>query len=253
MVGYQLKTQVLMINGSLNSTVAWFFLTRKELYVPHPWCSYVDLGTENTMKQLQTIWKLKELGVDMRFRIEHRYDIDEVHNLSHPRNLFFFLLGIVGGSMAKRIWICFQKENDFRNGQNDILFSKISNQLYFLYGKRRLIRNPFLNQDKYEVIQWFLLTPTIDLTVEERINILKHTNDCKQVLQGECGQCDNCFRKWLGLEMHGIECSDWFLHDPKEYGDIQKYITYFDKKFHEKDFKRVLTKYNLLEKTLKRS
>jgi len=90
--------------------------------------------------------------------------------------------------------------------------------------------------------------------LKERKGIIYDTIGCFSSVDGHCGECNSCFRRFIAFEAVGASTNKMFNKDIKEWDGIKDYVTKMNDGFY--DYKRrdetfhVLHKYKILQKYL---
>lgn len=213
-----IEKEILLFSGGLDSVIAWFYLNK-------PKCMYVNLGHRYMNNEIESIKNLQSkfnLFPDVVFD-DHLSlkDYEQPDAYIPLRNLFLAMLGTF---KANKVWVIVQRGEMDLADRSAEFFRETSKLLSQVLGRKIVICTPFETMTKQDMVNWFLHTVNIDLPLETRIQILKTSRSCYENLEGECGQCSACFRKWISLEANGIDAKYWFLKDPNKWSGVRTYI-----------------------------
>jgi len=200
------EKDVLLFSGGLDSLIAWY-------YLDYPTCLYVDLGHRYSVKEkLVTQTLAKNLG--MKLIIDKRLNLadkEEPDAYIPMRNSF---LAHVGALYGDRVWIIAQKGELDLPDRSPKFFNQITNLLQYLNRNPKIsVNSPFFSHTKTDMVAWYVKN---QLPVE---NLLLSTSCYKGT---NCGTCSACFRRWVSLELNGIE--EQYAADPWDSPLAQEYL-----------------------------
>jgi 7-cyano-7-deazaguanine synthase in queuosine biosynthesis len=242
----QLSKEVLCVSGGVDSTIAFFYLNK-----PQP--IYFKLNHKYERKEMNCLKKLEKKIDGFTPLYEDSLKLGRFEwgdNTPHPayiplRNLFLAMLASMYG---ERIYIVGVK-GDRVEDKSPEAYKVMSFAINFIkkpIEKKVEILSPFWEMSKGEVVKWFVN----NYGKEYAKDILYTSVSCyDDKTLGQCGRCNSCFRKWIGLEVGGIECVDLFEEDIRKWEGISDYIRRvkegeYDAKRSE-EIRKVLMKYGL--------
>ena len=238
----QLDREVLLFSGGVDSLIAWHWFDK-----PKP--IYVMLYHRYQKKEIECIKALEKMipSLNVEFvqgPVLGKFEIGDKAYISQ-RNLQLALCAVHQGNLIYMAGVKGDKVED----KTPEAFSVMSFAMNFIKKPSELeikIKSPFWEMTKTEIIKWFLENYPQDY-VE---NVLRTSVSCYDAnIDGSCGACPACFRKWISLEAAGIESWNWFTKDIREWKGIKGYITRIKKGEYDiqrsQETKAVLKKYNI--------
>jgi 7-cyano-7-deazaguanine synthase in queuosine biosynthesis len=208
----------------MDSVIAWFYEScnwglkpeQKESITP----VYCALGHRYQQYELDSLGKLEavlkkhsklpKFDLKVSRALEKYGEKHEQEDANIPaRNL---LLAVEAANFgATRVIIVCQKDERTLPDRDANFFSSTSALLSHLFSKRVWLEPIFNEMDKTEMVVWFLNTPKLPLTRQERIEILSATVACYTPAHRAvglvntksdwlaCGECPACFRRAVAL------------------------------------------------------
>ncbi|MFA5395165.1 MAG: 7-cyano-7-deazaguanine synthase [Methanogenium sp.] len=204
---------VICMSGGVDSIIAWHYLGK-------PKAVYFDLGTKYTKKEIYHLEQLKKIVPGFDFEIDTT--LRELGALEVGRTAFvpyrnLLFATICAAKYGDDIIICGIKGDNVCD-KNPTAFTAMSRCLTSTGTKQVIVRSPFWDMTKSQIISWFIAnTPNAK-------QILKTSVSCYNGGEQSCGVCASCLRKWFALRYLGIDCADWFAADPRASPEIPGYI-----------------------------
>lgn len=208
---------VILASGGLDSFLCWALCAKDSLNV------FVNIGHKYAKKELESLNQLKQLP---NFKLQIVIGADLGH-LELPSGIIplrnaHLLLGaaqydetILIGSLHGEINS--DKSRIFYDQMEQVLTTSWRGQ-YWNDGKSKVfhILTPLSNMTKTEAIALYLQQegdPTwLDLTVS-----------CYSNMQGHCGQCPSCFKRWVAYVNNGLQFIS--ITDPLQYSQLSNIIS----------------------------
>ena len=238
-----LEKEILCVSGGVDSTIAWFYLNE-----PQP--LYCKLGHRYEKKELECLKNLERKIPEFKPIYANNLKLgnwEYGENAYIPmRNLFLAMNAVLHG--GTKIYIVGVK-GDKVEDKSPEAFQVMSFTLNFIrkpIEERVSIESPFWNLTKSDIVKWFINKKGKDFAKD----ILYTSVSCyDDEINGQCGRCPACFRKFIALEVSGIECLDLFENNILQWEGIEGYKKrlrsgYYDPQ-RSNEIKRVLMKYNL--------
>jgi 7-cyano-7-deazaguanine synthase in queuosine biosynthesis len=187
---------------------------------------YVDIGVDYAEYEIKA---LERLGIE-NLIVDRRLDLSDFELDNHIvplRNLFFVsialnygnhvILGATAGDTTP------DKDDTFAGISNQlfnhILSDSKKNPKYWKEGMEVKIDLPYRSMTKTEIVRKYL-----DAGFDK--DGLTKTKSCYNAIDGNCGKCRNCFRKWVAFINNDI--GGGFLNNP--YDMRESYFEYIANK-----------------------
>lgn len=238
LAGNDLYKEVLCLSGGLDSIIAYF-------YLKHPQPLYFKLGHRYEKKELNSIRNLEKLIPDFNPIYIDNLKLGEWEygdNAYIPmRNLLIATMASMYGDKIYIVGIKGDRVGDKSPEAFDIM-SFAMNFIKKSDRKKIEIASPFWKMTKSDIIEWFLQN------VDNAEEIMRTSVSCyDEKTLGQCGACPSCFRKWIALEVNGVNCKDWFENDITKWEGIEYYknnLSLYDID-RQKEMKIIFEKYGL--------
>lgn len=199
------RDQVLMYSGGMDSLIAWEFLGR-----PHR--VYCDLGHRYAEQEQGSLDDGHPITVDCTVSLAEQEQSDAT---IPARNLY---LALVGARYADRVWLVVQKDEKSVPDRSRDFLVQASLMLSNLLDRRIVVDTPFPDKDKVDMVGWWLA----EGHDEER---LRRAWTCYTPgRSGECGACPACLRKFIALDLQGVETQGIFEVDPRTTPTAERYV-----------------------------
>jgi 7-cyano-7-deazaguanine synthase len=194
------KKYAICYSAGLDSYVSYHYLVQ-ELGV-HPddiVCIYFDMGHPYAAKERQA---LQNLGipytiVNLDFLRPEFNNMPTIDKFIIPgRNMIF---ASIAGSIAEHVWIGGLSFEDhyLMFDKNSGFFRKATQCLTHANGELTIVETPYVKMNKTDVIHWALKH---DITE----TMLSNTVSCYHPTLHRCGECDNCFKRYIAMKAAGI-------------------------------------------------
>jgi 7-cyano-7-deazaguanine synthase in queuosine biosynthesis len=204
---------VLLYSGGLDSLIGYYYLKFRDEVAPIP--VYVPLGHRYEKKEIAAMHNIFSKGgplptLDQGFNLGVR----EEPNANIPqRNMF---LAMTGAYYGDDIYVVCQKGEQDIPDRGPEFFTKSSDMISFLMGKKISVSPLFPDHTKTQMVKWYL-REGFD------VEILKSSVSCYSPEQDkQCGVCSSCFRRWVSMYLNGID--EQYAHNPWEWEGVQGYI-----------------------------
>lgn len=187
------KKEILLLSGGLDSFIAWHYLGK-------PQTLYADMGHRYAEKEKKVIRRLNELCPEMNTIIDNSMrlgDFEETIEDNGYIPLRNVSLAILGSQYAETVYII-GINGDRVEDKNEKAFELMSCSLTQLGKDTVKVKSPFWDMSKGEIVKWY------KENVGD-IDTLLETVSCYSVTDKPCGVCGSCFRRWVALEVNGIE------------------------------------------------
>ncbi len=204
------QNEVLLYSGGLDSYIAWHYLKK-------PRTVFFALGHKYSAWELVSVHKtIPNTMVDFSLDLGKTEQDDAFIPL---RNLY---LAMGGTKYGDTINLVVQRgERDLRD-RSPVFFEDVSQMLSSLSKKLIVVKTPFADITKSEMVRWY-----IEEYKGDPQDLLK-TRSCYSTLPGPCGRCAACFRRWVAFKNNGIE--EVTIHDMTKWPGINSYLTRITKK-----------------------
>lgn len=198
--------EILLFSGGLDSLVAWYYLGK-------PTCLYIDLGHRYSIREKRAIHEIKE-KTGMKVIIDSRLNLgkEEKPDAHIPmRNSFLLHMAALYGDV---LWLVVQKGELNIPDRSRLFISEIQFLLRYLNNNPKIkVGSPFLDMTKTQMVKWYLDNG-------HPVDVLLSSSSCYN--GNNCGYCAACFRRWISLELNGIEekykfVEPWNSEIAKEY------------------------------------
>lgn len=227
------KDVAVMYSGGLDSYIALFYALSKGL---NPIPVYVDLGHPYAFKERRAIQGLAIPAITLNLSSLFGHIEGRMTNQIIPsRNA---LLGVIGSMIAPRVWIAavdgeqLGKERD-KSPEFFAQMTELVTMTNSFFVDETLVETPFPEMSKAELVGW---------AIENNVSNLRWTVSCYYDIEGHCGNCLTCYKRWSAFMYHGIDTTDQYRNKPfwSEYAhDMRQEIPIAE---HAKDYSRFTPK-----------
>jgi 7-cyano-7-deazaguanine synthase in queuosine biosynthesis len=198
----------------MDSIIGWFYLSTNNPVVP----LYARLGHRYQSQELEALEHIQHLLSLLPTRFPFKFEQSmalgaygknyEQSDANIPaRNLLLAVEAANRG--ATEIAIVCQADERTLPDRNEMFFKRSSDLLSQLYEKHVRVSPVFQEWDKTDMVNWFLDTHDLDLSYQDRVNVLLATTACYQPVEidkkhQQCGNCPACFRRAVALINNGL-------------------------------------------------
>ena len=234
-VPYERRRLAIMWSGGMDSTIAWFYAVRELGYAPEDiFMIYVDYGQPYSRKETKAVKRFEKSFEPQGTKVlKFRFNLlrNELGNVPTPekqiipgRNLF---LAWVGAFFADEVWLMALdgEMHKYMPDKNEEFFAEASKILSRVFDRRIVVRTPFADKSKADLVRWAML----HLEYPERV--IEGTATCYHPTYWACGMCSTCFKKFVAMVAggYGVERSVKHFAMPPPLSDageelIRKYI-----------------------------
>jgi 7-cyano-7-deazaguanine synthase in queuosine biosynthesis len=189
------------------------FLITKEKF-PDTIGLWVDLGQPYSEKEFRVIKRLRKTygasaikTIDCPIISEDNGNVPTIkHQVIPGRNL---TLASIAANYGDEIYLCALdgEMHDLMPDKNQAFFDKTSEALTQAYGVEKVIKTPFAELSKAELIAEAMLT---GISVQDILS----TSTCYHPILNRCGECSACLKRWIALTINFIS-EDYTTHPPR--------------------------------------
>lgn len=203
------RKEILLFSGGLDSYIAWHYLHK-------PPVLFFDAKHSYGEKELATVTHFATRHTEMQLEIDRTLDLSswEKADFYIPyRNVLFTMIGSLYAPKVHLIGIKGDSVND-----NNLEATKRMAEFYNHFDPEApiTVTSPFYEMTKTQIIEWYAKQ---GLPIEDLIR----TRSCyDKSVEGQCGRCGSCFRRWVAFENNGI--SENYVSPPWEWQQVDKYI-----------------------------
>lgn len=199
--------QVLMYSGGLDSTIAWEFLGR-------PQRVYCDLGHRYEAREEERL--PSGVVIDRTVNL----GVTELPDATIPaRNLY---LALVGARYANRVWLVVQEDEKSTPDRSRAFLQTASRFLSDLLGREIVVDTPFGEMDKTDMVGWWLAQGFPPETLQTAWTCYRPAMSGPE--PQECGGCSACIRKFIALDLQGVDTLGLFAVDPRDSLEGARYV-----------------------------
>lgn len=207
------RTPVLLYSGGLDSFIAAHAEPRAKLL-------YIDTRARYSAKELRYITSNmpRDITIDTRLDLSGQERDD---GIVPARNLLLVTLAshygtdiILAATAGDRST---DKDDAFANMSSDLL-SHIYSGVHFQGARGVVVRMPFKQATKAEMVRWYLDSGFPTRALSDCIS-------CYHPEELHCGQCKACLRKWVALAYNHCDMTPWRVHPSKWEGWRQIVLT----------------------------
>jgi 7-cyano-7-deazaguanine synthase in queuosine biosynthesis len=184
------ENRVLLFSGGLDSFIAYHYLGH------HIKTVYFNTGIKYSDEEERVIKHLiPDTIIDHSLKLKSR-EIENSDTAFIPmRNLYLAMLACKYGDEI----IIAGLKDDAVNDKNPQIFEKMSAILSELNGRKIVVRSPFWEMTKADIVKWYLAGGG------NQHDLLKTISCYEPDKTDYCGKCKCCFRKWVALWVNGIK------------------------------------------------
>ena len=199
------ENRVLLFSGGLDSFIAYHYLGN------HIKTVYFNTGIKYSDEEERVIRHLiPDTIIDHSLKLKSREIKGSDTAFIPMRNLHLAMLACKYGDEI----IIAGLKDDAVNDKNPQIFEKMSAILSELNERKIVVRSPFWEMTKADIVKWYL-----DGGGNQH-DLLKTISCYDPVGTDYCGKCKCCFRKWVALWVNGIKL---------EFHNVELVRTYYEK------------------------
>ncbi|MCL5409996.1 MAG: 7-cyano-7-deazaguanine synthase [Patescibacteria group bacterium] len=201
--------EILLFSGGLDSYIAWHYLNK-------PPVLFFDAKHSYVQKELETVTHFANKHPDMQLEIDRTLDLSQWEKADFYipyRNVLFTMVGSLYAPKVHLIGIKGDSVND-----NNPEATKRMSEFYNHFDPESpiTVSSPFYEMTKTQIVEWYIKQ---GLSIEDLIR----TRSCyDKSVEGQCGKCGSCFRRWVAFENNGI--TENYVFPPWEWQAVDKYI-----------------------------
>lgn len=213
---------VVLFSGGLDSLAA--LIWARNSYGPENTLAlYCHVGQRYAYKEITAVKKICE-RLDQKYVLDTRLDLEEFEKSKEQnsiipyRNTFFILTASLylpeeGGDVVLQNVI----EGETSTIDRRKVFNKALEKFLPMADQRNVkIIAPHENLTKADICYWLRNNTDVENIID--------TIGCYSEEDGNCGECNSCFRSWVALEWAGIRVAERFNKFPNKWKGIKKYI-----------------------------
>lgn len=184
------------VSGGIDSTIAYYWGLSQGFDVTPV---FVNMGQPYAKKERESLVKT---GIPFSEILINAFDLVETE--INPENYIIpgrntLISSILAMSLPDEAWIVGMKhENHIENiDKNEAFYRSATSTFSLSYGKTILVRSPFIEMAKEDVIGW---------AIQNSLgSVLTNTVSCYHPSLGQCGECAACIKRFVALFESGID------------------------------------------------